>query len=100
MPVKATIDDPQPTGRDGAIDHFIKLREAHGDSFGRLLYDSSNGDRWYLVRDAQGVGIIHAPNTPSGGQVERVPVADFLRAGNGPEQQELMRLIGTLVENP
>jgi hypothetical protein len=99
MPVKASIDNPQPTGRDGAIDHFIKLREAHEDSLGRLLYDSPNGDRWYLVRDSQGVGVIHAANAPSGGHAERVAVADFLRAGNGPEQQELMRLIGTLVEN-
>jgi hypothetical protein len=62
MPVKATLDDPERTGRDGAIDHFIKLREAHGESLARLLYDSSNGDRWYLVRDSQGVSIIHVPN--------------------------------------
>jgi hypothetical protein len=93
------MDEPERTGRDGAIDYFIKLREAHGDSPARLLYESSNGDRWYLVRASQGVGIAHVPNTPSGGRAERVAVADFLNAGYGPEQQELMRLIGTLLDN-
>jgi hypothetical protein len=44
------------------------------------------------------VAVIHAPNGPSGGQVERTEIAEFLISGDGPEQQELIRLIGTLVE--
>ena len=65
----------------------------------RKLYDSPNGDRWYLIRDPSGaVFIRHEANAASGGQVEHVEIAAFLSRGVGPEQQELLRLIGTLVE--
>jgi hypothetical protein len=37
-------------------------------------------------------------NLPSGGQVANIEIGAFLiAAGNGPEKQELLRLIGTLV---
>ena len=65
----------------------------------RKLYDSPNGDRWYLIRDPSGtVFIRHEANVGSGGHVEHVEVAAFLSRGAGPEQQELLRLLGTLVE--
>ena len=65
----------------------------------RKLYDSPNGDRWYLIRDPSGtVFIRHEANVASGGNVEHVDVAAFLSRGTGPEQQELLRLVGTLVE--
>jgi hypothetical protein len=44
----------------------------------REIYRSANGDRWLLARD---------PDT------DRV----FVAAGKGPEKQELLRLIGSLV---
>ena len=63
------------------------------------LYESSSGDRWYLIRDPSGaVFIRHEANVGSGGHVEHVEIAAFLSRGAGPEQQELLRLIGTLVE--
>ena len=99
MVVKATIDHPERTGRDGAVDHFLHRQEVQGEPLARLLYASSNGDAWYLVRDSEGIAIIHVPNEASGGRVERIAVAHFLSAGRGPEHQELMRLIGTLVDN-
>jgi len=38
------------------------------------------------------------PNLPSGGQVADIEIGAFLiAAGNGPEKQELLRLIGSLV---
>jgi len=44
------------------------------------------------------VFVRHEPNLPSGGQVADIEVGAFLiAAGNGPEKQELLRLIGTLV---
>jgi hypothetical protein len=67
----------------------------------RELYHSPNGDRWYLARDVDSgrVFIRHEPNLPSGGQAADVEVGAFLsRGGLGPEHQELLRLIGTLVE--
>jgi hypothetical protein len=69
----------------------------------RDLYCSSNGDRWLLARDSDAgrVFIRHEANLSSGGQVTDIEIGDFLtRDGHGPEKQELLRLIGTLVEEP
>jgi hypothetical protein len=68
----------------------------------RRLYSSPNGDRWYLVRDPGSgqVFIMHEPNAPSGGRTSCIEIAEFLhRGGHGPEHKELLRLIGTLVED-
>ena len=65
----------------------------------RKFYESSSGDRWYLIRDSSGAVFIHyEASVASGGQVEHEEVADFLGRGTGPEQQALLGLIGTLVE--
>lgn len=65
----------------------------------RKLYESANGDRWYLIRDPSGALFIrHEANVASGGSVEHEEIVSFLNRGGGPEQQELLRLIGTLVE--
>jgi hypothetical protein len=68
----------------------------------RELYRSPNGDSWFLGREpADGRAfVIHQPNAPSGGRLSHIEVGDFLREGAGPEQQALLRLIGTLVEIP
>ena len=66
----------------------------------REIYSSSNGDRWFLARD-QNSGrtfVVHEPNIASGGKRSEIDIAAFLARGMGPEQQELLRLIGTLVE--
>ncbi len=67
----------------------------------RELYRSANGDRWSLVRDPGSgrVFVRHEPNASSGGRASDIEVGGFLaRGGHGPEHQELLRLIGTLVE--
>ena len=68
----------------------------------RELYRSGpNGDRWSLVRESASghVFIEHEPNISSGGQTSRMEIGDFLaHGGHGPEQQALLHLIGTLVE--
>lgn len=67
----------------------------------KQLYSSPNGDRWYLARyvDSGRVFVLHVPNAPSGGRPDNIELAEFLaRGGNAPEQQALVRLIGTLVE--
>jgi len=69
----------------------------------REIYRSANGDRWLLAidPDPDRVFVRHEPNLPSGGQVADMEVgAFFIAAGNGPEKQELLRLIGTLVRGP
>ena len=66
----------------------------------RRLYSSPNGDRWLLVRDSDRVFIRHQPNPSSGGRTDDIELGDFLsRGGHGPEKQELLRLIGSLVED-
>ena len=65
----------------------------------REIYCSANGDRWLLARDPDTgrVFVRHEPNLPSGGQVADIEIGAFLIAsGNGPEKQELLRLIGKL----
>ena len=68
----------------------------------REIYSSPNGDRWSLVRYANGrVAILHEANRASGGHASDIDIGTFLiRGGHGPEHQELLRLIGTLVEEP
>ena len=64
---------------------------------GRELYRSPNGDRWLLTRELPDrVLVRHEPNRPSGGRVSVAEVGEFLCRGNGPEQQALLRLIGSL----
>lgn len=67
----------------------------------RVLYESPNGDRWLLARDSRSgrVFVRHEANVPSGGQATDMEIGPFLSRGpHGPEHQELLRLIGTLVE--
>jgi hypothetical protein len=69
----------------------------------RELYHSANGDRWFLVRerDSARVFIRHEPNVSSGGHTTDIDLGAFLaQGGRGPEHQELLHLIGTLVEAP
>ena len=64
----------------------------------RRLYISPNGDRWYIVFDPHAeVFVRHEANIAAGGTVTHVEISEFLGSGSGPEQQELLRLIGTLV---
>jgi hypothetical protein len=67
----------------------------------RLLYTSTNGDRWFLIRSETGRTLIrHYANQQSGGNVKEFEVGEFLTRGpHGPEHQELLRLIGTLARD-
>jgi hypothetical protein len=66
----------------------------------RELYASSNGYRWFLANDGTELFVEHLPNAPSGGRAERrrafVPRQWQWQA---PEQQALLRLIGTLLND-
>ena len=65
----------------------------------RELYRSANGDRWFLAREpGRGPFIVHEPNLPSGGRASRIEIGAFLGRGEGPEQQRLLELVNTLVE--
>jgi hypothetical protein len=68
----------------------------------RELYRSPNGDCWSLGREPENgrAFVIHEPNGPSGGQNSHIELGAFLRDEKGPEQQALLRLIGTLVDVP
>ena len=67
----------------------------------RTLYQSANGDRWCLAHDraVACVFVRHEPNLASGGKISDIDIGTFLsRGGQGPEKRELLRLIGTLVD--
>ncbi len=61
----------------------------------RELYRSPNGDAWFLGREPTNghAFIIHQPNAPSGGRHSHIELGEFLRSGDGPEHQALLRLI-------
>jgi hypothetical protein len=99
MPTRATTEHPESTGRDGAIDHMAKFQDgAPPGTKSRRLHTSSNGEAWYLVNDMTGPSVVYVPDGPAGGLAARDTIAAFLAAGDGPEQRELLHLIGTLVE--
>jgi hypothetical protein len=63
-----------------------------------LIYESSNGDSWFLTRDpvVGTAAVMHNPNLQSGGKVSYIEVEKFLAEGaNGPEHQALRHLIET-----
>jgi hypothetical protein len=67
----------------------------------RELYSSANGDRWLLVHDTNSgrVFVRHEANPSSGSRRTEIEVGAFLsRDARGPEHAELLRLIGSLVE--
>jgi hypothetical protein len=67
----------------------------------RMIYASSNGDRWLLLRDpSDGRSFVrHEANAASGGHVTDIALAAFLAADRGgPEHQALWALIGELVD--
>jgi len=70
----------------------------------RELYRSPNGDVWFLGREptSGAAFVIHQPNGPSGGQLSHIELGAFLNGGPSgrPEQQALLRLIGSLVDVP
>ncbi|WP_414474380.1 hypothetical protein [Microvirga sp. M2] len=66
----------------------------------RKLYSSPTGDRWFLIRNALGeIFVRHEANSASGGNVDHIEIGAFLSSGRGPEHQELLRLIGSLLDD-
>jgi hypothetical protein len=80
--------------------HELRKRGTSMAAKKREIYSSPNGDRWYLACDDSGrVHVEHVPNVASGGQPSQIEVGSFLaRGARGPEHQELLRLIATLVD--
>ena len=66
------------------------------------LYQSPNGDSWFLARDpATGLAFVrHQANAPSGGQVTDIEIGAFLSGPRNPEHEALLRLIGTSILDP
>ena len=63
------------------------------------LYQSSNGDCWFLCKNEAGnLYIVHEPNTASGGKTAMMEVATFLSQQHGPQHRAFMDLIGSLVD--
>jgi hypothetical protein len=66
----------------------------------RTLYSSPTGDRWFLIRNTSGeVFVRHEANSASGGNVDHIEIGAFLSAGRGPQHEELLRLIGSLLDD-
>ena len=60
------------------------------------IYESSNGDRWTLIRDTESGQMVvrHEANQASGGHTSEVKVEEFLAVGGpGPEYAALRKLL-------
>jgi hypothetical protein len=75
-----------------------ELRAAGGSAMSEeiLFYASSNGDCWYLARDAdhQKMLVRHQPNRASGGRSTFIDIDAFLTEGPSPQQEALRRVLG------
>jgi hypothetical protein len=95
---------PPPSGAQPGVPTRVVVASSSWEAMmtgeGRELYRSPNGDRWSLVHGTSydRVLVRHEPNRPSGGQVSVTEVSEFLNRAHGPEQQALLRLIGSFVE--
>jgi hypothetical protein len=60
-----------------------------------LIYASSNGDCWYLARDAHPETMLvrHQPNRASGGRSTFTEIDAFLAEGPSPQQEALRRVL-------
>jgi hypothetical protein len=57
---------------------------------GTLIYQSSNGDCWFLVDRRR---VRHQPNRASGGRVTYYEIREFLAEGDTPQREALRRLL-------
>lgn len=62
----------------------------------RKIYQSENGDSWWLCRDENGVFVLHEANVPVGATATRIELPRFLQSGNALENQALLEMIGEL----
>jgi hypothetical protein len=63
----------------------------------RKIYQSENGDTWWLCRQGGGVFVLHQANLPSGGAVSKLELDQFLMSGrNSPGKLALLDMIGEL----
>jgi hypothetical protein len=60
---------------------------------GKTFYNSSNGDRWQLIRheNPARLSVRHEPNEASGGQATETTAADFLMRNMATPQGEALR---------
>ena len=65
----------------------------------RKIYQSENGDSWWLCRGDDTVFVLHESNLASGGTVTTFELTQFLSSdSNSPEKQALLEMIGGLAQ--
>ena len=64
-----------------------------------LLYESENGDRWFIGSDVAEprVFVRHEPNKASGGQPANFGLMEFLAQQQGPQHEALLSLLSRLI---
>jgi hypothetical protein len=65
----------------------------------RKIYQSENGNSWWLCREQGAVFVLHEANVSSDFVVTRVELSQFLSSGGKtPEKQALVEMIGGLTQ--
>jgi hypothetical protein len=82
----------------GAFKYVLgkQIEEKQSAAETKLIYESSNGDSWFLTRNplTGARTVMHRPNAKSGGQESYIEIDRFLSEGaNGPEHQALSHFL-------
>jgi len=65
------------------------------------IYQSENGDSWWLCRVGSDVFVLHETNVPAGGTATRIEISKFLESGrNLRPTQALLDMIGEVTRCP
>src|SRR5215475_2118745 len=80
-PLPCSVVDKRASGVPGLTDET-------------LIYESPNGDRWFLTEaHPERLLVRHQPNLASGGRAAFFEVEDFLAQAPHPQQEALRRLL-------
>jgi hypothetical protein len=64
----------------------------------RALYESPNGDRWFIAHGGDGrVFIRHEPNEPSGGEPANFGILEFMAQQQGPQHEAFLSLVSQVL---
>jgi hypothetical protein len=100
--IRDKIAELEPSGELARLVEEAASEAVPDEPVVRQLYESPNGDAWFLVQDSETGGALvrHEANAPSGGRVTDVEIDEFVGGPQSLEQDALLRVIGGFIGHP